>query len=213
MAKVISLDNVIDSSTKFNLDFYKLNITGTCDLPAKITFLAIMEYEDSMTNPFDRVLSCMPPKDKQEIESLMRKIKQEEAENKDNLFYVAPSLELVLSKVNMFLLKNELGSLRDLNKLYIKRVVVSESKHTIELLKNMINQAKSNGSLNVEFKVSNESDGLSLKHKESLASDILNTNDINQIAHLIFQYYHNSSYTDIYDSLQDSLKDFFERIK
>lgn len=218
MAKIISLDNVVQSSKDFTLDFGYLTITGMAELPAKLTFMAIMDFESSAIAPVERVLLCMPFEERIKTEALLAEAKQAQIEATDKGLdsessdFVSKFAD-TLAVAESFLLKNGLGTLEDLQKDFARKLVNNGLKSIVDLFSHLITKSKNDNSCVVEFKVSDDSDGLSLRKKEALSADIANLTDINAIAHLIFQYYGNKDYEKIYNSLVDSVKSFLESIK
>lgn len=192
MAVKISLDNVIDSTSKFELDFYFLKINGNAELNARLTFLALMDLEKFYRNPYTEILSCLNEADKQEISDMSE----------------ADAISFIRKKS----LVNDLPTIESISNSFMRAMAENKSININMLFKHILSIAKQNNSLNVEFMAEADEDGISVEQKQNLVKEIMGQSTICDVADLIFMYY-KKDMKNIYESLTQSVYDFLLQFK
>ena len=192
MAVKISLDNVIDSTSKFELDFYFLKISGNAELNARLTFLALMDLEKFYRNPYIEILSCLNEADKQEISDMSE----------------ADAISFIRKKS----LVNDLPTIESIANSFMRAMAENKSININMLFKHILSISKQNNSLNVEFEAEADEDGISVEQKQNLVKEIMGQSTICDVADLIFIYY-KKDMKNIYESLTQSVYDFLLQFK
>lgn len=188
----VSLDNVIEQTNSFEIDFYFLKISGKADLNARLTFLSIMELERYYRNPYIEIIECLNEKDKEQILNM--------SENDATAF--------IHSKI----IKENFPPIESILNSFINALGENKTIYINKLFMQMILQAKQNNSLVLEFKADDEEDGLSIEKKELLRNEMMNINSLSSIADIIFNYY-KKDLKKIYTHFANSVYDFLVKLK
>lgn len=209
MPKVsIDLDDIVDSTSNIELDFYFLKITGSFELPAKHTFLAITELDKYNVNGIRAIIDSLTQEERKQFDLLS---------NIDKYAFL-----------NKYALVNNLGNLDSYNDLFIDAIASYKAKHINELLNNILMQIINNHTGDIIFtdfeQLALDTDDEALKEEyksivlpkqkelHNLRNEITQNPNINLVAFIIFTYY-KSSYKKIYQSLGDSVRDFLLKLK
>lgn len=188
----VSLDNVIEQTNSFEIDFYFLKISGKADLNARLTFLSIMELERYYRNPYIEIIECLNEKDKEQILNM--------SENDATAF--------IHSKI----IKENFPPIESILNSFINALGENKTIYINKLFMQMILQAKQNNSLVLEFKADDEEDGLSIEKKELLRNEMMSVNSLSSIADMVFNYY-KKDLKKIYTHFANSVYDFLVKLK
>lgn len=192
MAVKVSLENVIEATDSFEIDFCFLKISGIAELNARIVFLSIMELERYYRNPYVEILECLNDSDKEKVRELS-----------DN-----DAIAFIHSKI----IKENFPPIESMVNAFMNALAENKTIYINKLFMQMILQARQNNSLNIEFVADGEDDELSIEKKQSLINDMMNTNNLSNIADMIFNYY-KKDLKKIYLHFTNSVYDFLVKLK
>ena len=192
MAVKVSLENVIEGTDSFEIDFHFLKISGIAELNARLVFLSIMELERYYRNPYTEILECLNDSDKEKVRELS---------NNDAVAFIH-------SKI----IKENFPPIESMTNAFMNALAENKTIYINKLFTQMILQARQNNSLNVEFVADGEDDGLSIEKKQSLINDMINTNNLSNMADMIFNYY-KKDLKKIYLHFTNSVYDFLAELK
>lgn len=192
MATKISLDNVVESVSKFEIDFYFFKVRGQADLNARLVFLSIMELDRFYRNPYTEILECLTPDEKSMV------------------------LEMDTENATAFLrtkmVKEDFPPIVSVSNSFMRAIAENKAVNVNKLFADVISQARKNQTLSVEFVAESDEDGLSVDKKQMLINEALQLSSIADIADMCFTYY-KRDIKEIYASATDSVHYFLELLR
>lgn len=192
MATKISLDNVINTTSDFRLDFKFLTITGKADINARLTFLAIMDLEKYWRNPYIELLNCLNQQDKEIIRDM----------NDDD------ATAFLYAKM----IKEDYPPLDSLLNSFMKSIAENKAVYINKLFTQMIVEARENKSLLIEFVAESDEDNLSISTKQNLVKELMSIDMLPSMADMVFNYY-KRELKQIHLALSNSVYDFLVELK
>lgn len=192
MATKISLDNVIETTSDFIINFNFLSITGKADINARLTFLSIMDLEKYWRNPYIELLNCLNESDKEKLKDLS---------DDDATAYIYAKM-----------IKEDYPPIESLLNSFMKSIAENKAIYINKLFTQMIIEARNNQSLSVEFVAETDEDGISINAKQNLVKELMNLDTLPSMGDMVFNYY-KKDFKQIYLALSNSVYDFLAKLK